>query len=64
MRATRRPVAISDANGGQLLRILDRERAQAHSVEQLEDGSVRANAERKGKLRPLRNQGLSRSRRR
>ena len=43
------PMAVGNADGSQLLGVLDRNRAQANGVNELENGGVGADAKRKGK---------------
>jgi len=43
------PVAVCNPNGAQLLRVLDRNGAQADGVDELEDGGVGTDTESEGK---------------
>jgi hypothetical protein len=42
------PGGVQDAHGSELLRIADRQRAEAQRINQLKDGGVRAGAECQG----------------
>ena len=48
MMATSGPVMRFQADDGELLRVFNWESAEAHGVEQLEDGSIGADAEGQG----------------